>query len=551
VYAGLQGLFALAARYEFEMDEDRLPLHTIIQESFSVLGSLVNDMINNKENTDALYMLHLVCKVFYVGNQLQISPYLMEGDNLDPWILFFKTILDMECPIDLRTPTDDQDEIQRRDKSIFWKIKGITAKTTYRIFVKYGNPALVEDKVLTKAFANSFSLKYSIPLLESHLQLLLSRKENFVGSKCLNQALKFISASTKQSNTMEKLKPFVENILYDTIIPIMFITQKDVSTFQNDPIEYIRNQYDFTETLFQPKNQVQDLLCYLCKYSGSKKKKSKPEYLHKFLNFAVKNLNEYQAKIQSGQGADFRIKEALMFAISCIIDEINSQKDLRGNMEQMLQHYILPELSNDQPFMRLRACYVYGVYGSLKFKNQDHLKQAVEGIYNNMNENQPLPVKFHASCALEKILSRNVEAQDLIKPGLNLLLKCYLQLMNELDNEELVSSFENIMTVFQDFISPFAADICQHLKQQYIRLIGQDNDDDDGESILAAVASFTSIRRILDAISEDKPLLAQVEHIIYPCLLHSLTADGLDSIEEGIECIVHLVHYGYKDKPIS
>jgi len=188
--------------------------------------------------------------VFYVGNQLQISPYLMEGDNLDPWVMFFKTILDMECPADLSVNTDDQDEICRRDKSIFWKIKGITAKITYRIFVKYGNPSLVEDKVLTKTFSNSFSLKYSIPLLESHLQLVLSRKDKFVGSKCLNQALKFISASTKQSNTMEKLKPYVENILYDTIIPIMFITQKDMTTFNNDPIEYIRNQYDFTETLF-------------------------------------------------------------------------------------------------------------------------------------------------------------------------------------------------------------------------------------------------------------------------------------------------------------
>lgn len=30
-----------------------------------------------------------------------------------------------------------------------------------------------------------------------------------------------------------------------------------------------------------------------------------------------------------------------------------------------------------------------------------------------------------------------------------------------------------------------------------------------------------------------------------------MTADGLDSIEEGIECIVHLVYYGYKDKPVS
>jgi hypothetical protein len=79
-------------------------------------------------------------------------------------------------------------------------------------------------------------------------------------------------------------------------------------------------------------------LCYLCKYSseGKKKKKvknPKPDYLHKFLAFTVKNLNEYQEKIQSGQGADFRIKEALMFAISCIIDEINSQKDLKANME--------------------------------------------------------------------------------------------------------------------------------------------------------------------------------------------------------------------------
>jgi hypothetical protein len=72
--------------------------------------------------------------------------------------------------------------------------------------------------------------------------------------------------------------------------------------------------------------------------------------------------------------------------------------------------------------------------------------------------------------------------------------------MNELDNEELVAAFENIMVVFQDSIAPFAADICQHLKQQYIRLIKNDCDDDDGESILAAIASFTSIRRILDGI---------------------------------------------------
>ena len=81
------------------------------------------------------------------------------------------------------------------------------------------------------------------------------------------------------------------------------------------------------------------------------------------------------------------------------------------------------------------------------------------------------------------------------------MLKCYLSLMNEFDNEELVSAFESIMTIFAKDIVPYAVDICKHLSEQYKRCITQDPDDDDGESILTAVASFTSIRRILDVIS--------------------------------------------------
>ena len=43
-------------------------------------------------------------------------------------------------------------------------------------------------------------------------------------------------------------------------------------------------------------------------------------------------------------------------------------------MEEMLMTYILPELNSEQPFMRLRACQTYGVFGDMKFKNQDHIK---------------------------------------------------------------------------------------------------------------------------------------------------------------------------------
>jgi hypothetical protein len=39
---------------------------------------------------------------------------------------------------------------------------------------------------------------------------------------------------------MEMLKPFVDNLLYMTIIPIMLITHKDVTLFKDDPAEFIR-----------------------------------------------------------------------------------------------------------------------------------------------------------------------------------------------------------------------------------------------------------------------------------------------------------------------
>ena len=38
--------------------------------------------------------------------------------------------------------------IEERDKNIYWKIKGIASKTTYRMFSKYGNSVSVADELI-------------------------------------------------------------------------------------------------------------------------------------------------------------------------------------------------------------------------------------------------------------------------------------------------------------------------------------------------------------------------------------------------------------------
>lgn len=69
-------------------------------------------------------------------------------------------------------------------------------------------------------------------------------------------------------------------------------------------------------------------------------------------------------------------------------------------------------------------------------------------------------------------------------------------------------------------------------------------DEDDGESALAAVGCVTAIRRILDSIQNNKELLDKIEEYVYPMLLHSLTPDGLDSIEDGLDCIALILYHG-------
>jgi hypothetical protein len=140
------------------------------------------------------------------------------------------------------------------------------------MFSKYGNPKFADEKL--EDFSKAFRDTFVVPLLESHLTLVLRRKTNFIGSKALNFAIKYVGQATKMPISMAKLKPFVEKLLYEVIVaPVMLLTHRDISLFKEDPIEYVRKQNDFTETLFAPKNTAVDLLMYLCKYKSAKKQK--------------------------------------------------------------------------------------------------------------------------------------------------------------------------------------------------------------------------------------------------------------------------------------
>ncbi len=57
------------------MEEEREPLYYIVEQTFGVLGGIVNQVIAVEAEL-AYEVLYLIAKIFYLSNQLYITPYL-------------------------------------------------------------------------------------------------------------------------------------------------------------------------------------------------------------------------------------------------------------------------------------------------------------------------------------------------------------------------------------------------------------------------------------------------------------------------------------------
>ena len=127
-----------------------------------------------------------------------------------------------------------------------------------------------------------------------------------------------------------------------------------------------------------------------------------------------------------------------------------------------------------------------------------------------------------------------------MKPVLNQVLEKFLQITAEMDSEKLVSSLEEIMNVYGEDIVPFANQICTQLVAQFMRQIAN---EDEPEAFCAAVGTVSAIRKVLES-SQKQPLILQALHsTIAPALLKGLQSEGLDVVEEIVDCATILAYH--------
>ncbi len=192
----------------------------------------------------------------------------------------------------------------------------------------------------------------------------------------------------------------------------------------------------------------------------------------------------------------------------------------------------------------MRALWMYGEFvDKMSFKDDAHLKEVTLATYQALHSDPELPVRLTAATSMKHLLNID-SACDLLKPNLGHILTAYLKLMSEIESEELVNALEEIVSLYHEDIGPFAIQLTEQLVASYHRLVHTNPDDDDGESALAAQGCMVTIGRIIDSVSKNAELIQKIEEIALPMFMFGLTPDGMDSIEDALNCITMILYHG-------
>ena len=403
----------------------------------------------------------------------------------------------------------------------------------FRIFQKYGNTEFWEEN--SKQIANHTVQNYSEGIISLAIGLISKSQEIFIYAKVLNFSLKIISTGINQSTSAEFIKPHIPTILNTHIIPLLFLTEKDVEDFDGDPIEFVRRTKDISENFYSAKGAALEVITQSTRYKSVKSETAIPDYLEFFFQYCIDNLGEYLKQDQP----DYRIKDSLLLAIGQMAPTLMKYDKFTENCESILKEWVFQDFSSENEFLKYRAWWIYGEFSRFQM-DLEHRIEAGKCLFNAMHEHS-LPIKITASQSLYRML-RNKDLKEHFKSELARILEAYLALMDSIDNDDLISGLEEIVSIYEDCIEPFAIELCQKIVENYKRISAKDTEEEYGTLGMAASTLVTTTKNILEAVKLNTELIKKLEPIIFPMIVKTLTPDGLECFDEAIEWMNIIMH---------
>jgi hypothetical protein len=263
----------------------------------------------------------------------------------------------------------------------------------------------------------------------------------------------------------------------------------------------------------------------------------------KHLNFIMQFLASKLLAYQQSTNKNYAEKDGVLLVIGWLESKLKS-KAWKAQLEPMIVSHILPEFESPAPFLRAKACWIFGQYYDAPFQNNDNFLKGLSGVVKCLEEKQ-LPIKIQAALAM-RFLLQTENAKEPIRKILPQLLTIYMNLMKEMDNDTLVNTLEILIEVYSEDMKPFALQMTEQLRNTFLNLETKSNVDDEGQAEdagMAAIECLGAIQTLLQAVGDHPEMFPELEKCLMPLLLKLVHPDATEFFEETCKIISFLTFY--------
>ncbi|KAE8714491.1 Importin beta-like SAD2 [Hibiscus syriacus] len=529
VYGALFVLQILARKYEFKSEEERTPVHHIVEETFPHLLNIFNRLVQiEKPAVEVADLIKLICKIFWSSIYLEIPKQLLDPNAFNAWMMLFLNVLERSVPVEGQ-PVDPE----LRKSWGWWKVKKWIVHILNRLYTRFGDLKLRNPE--NRAFAQMFQKNYAGKILECHLNLLgVIHVGGYLPNRVTNLILQYLSNSISKNSMYTLLQPQLDVLLFEIVFPLMCFNDNDQKLWEEDPHEYVRKGYDIIEDLYSPRTASMDFVSELVRKRGK-------ENLQKFIQFIVEIFKRYdEAPLEY---KPYRQKDGALLAVGALCDKLKQTEPYKSELEHMLIQHVFPEFRSPVGHLRAKAAWVAGQYAHVNFSDKNNFLQALHSVVSGLRDPE-LPVRVDSVFALRSFVEACKDLND-IRPILPQLLDEIFKLMNEVENEDLVFTLETIVDKFGEEMAPYALGLCQNLAAAFWRCMNTAEADDevDDPGALAAVGCLRAIGTILESVSRLSHLFVQVEPTLLPIMQRMLTTDGQEVFEEVLEIVSYMTFF--------
>ncbi|KAF9570176.1 hypothetical protein EC968_002115 [Mortierella alpina] len=533
VFVGLIALKEVLRVYKFKV-EDREPVDGIIATFFPAIQQIGAGLIGS-DNVEAAEMLKVIFKCYHYTIQIDLSERQRDSSSLVPWGTLFLQMIEKPVPTE-GLPTD----LEELEKHPWWKAKRWAYQCLNRLYTRYGNPTSLTSDSKFKAFAKGFVANFAPNILSAYLKQieLWVAKQAWLSPRVLCLIGNFFEECVKDKSIWSLMKPHSDTLITHFVFPQLCFKAEDEALWVDDPVEYVHSRIDKLEDFTSPSTAAVNFMIVMARY--------RQNAFMQILTLANAVLQKYNDA--PAEAKDPREKDGALVMVGSLSSLILRKKSLVSMMEPFFVNHVFPEFKSQYPFLRARACEMINQFSELDFEDPNNIAIAFTSLMESLRDSE-LPVKVTAALALRPMI-RHEAICEAMKPHLQFIMHELLAMTNQIDVDTLSEVMDEFVEVFAQDLAPFAVQLCEQLRDTFLRICedmakGTDGLDDvtdsaideAGDKTMAAMGVLKTMGTLIISLESTPEVLNQLELALMPVITFTLQNAIIDLFDGVFEII--------------